>query len=215
MATSGDDGPNLNEVFAPFSDAERRVLERFLRKIDALKASSFAQTESALRATPLPGVTAAGGPAWKVGVEGPSEESVKAAVVDFRQFHTDQNLSSAARVLNVLKASAKRRGTDAGQRMTGRLRDLGKSLEERARRDPRATVLDERYGEMSPREIIDLWLNGEYFHDDAEKAAEVSPDGGAAVEFLRWSLHSAIRDYIAYWKGIGELVSVVLKHPGL
>ena len=43
----------------------------------------------------------------------------------------------------------------------------------------------------------------------------MSPDGGPATEFLRLSLHSAVRDYLAHWKAIGERVSAVLKHPGL
>ena len=148
--SDNDGGPNLSDVFAPFSDVERTILERFLRKVRTLEASTFAESETTLRAVPLPGVTALGGPAWQVGVDGPSEESVKAALTDFRQLYTDTNDSSAARVLNILKESAKRRGTDSGQRMVVQLRDRGKLLRARDRKDPRAMVLDELHGEMSP-----------------------------------------------------------------
>lgn len=209
----------LTYIFSPLSADERWALERFVSKVDGLNASSFAKSETKLRGTMIPGASYLGGPAWQIGVDGPEEEAVKAVVGDFRQLYTDSNNASAAKVLKILQNSAYARGTDAGREMIGRLRALRKALQNRRKRDPRGKMLEEDGSggsvERSPADIIKTWFNGEYFHDEPQLAAELSPGGHAGVEMMRLSLQTAIRDYLAYWTALRDFAAAVLKDPAL
>lgn len=205
--------------FAPLSGDDRWALERFVRKVDSLNASTFAHTKTGLRAQAIPGVSYLGGPAWRMGITGPSEEEIKAVIGDFRQLYTATNRASAARVLNILKCSAHARGTDTSRKMIASLKALGATLRHRAKHDPRGMLLEEDSlgvsAERSPSDIIDTWFNGEYFHDDPELARQLAEDDNPAVDMMRMSLQMAIRDYLAYWTALRNLAVEVLKHPEL
>ena len=211
--------PPLVYIFSPISTDDRWALERFISKVDSLNASSFRHSETKLRATSIPGATYLGGPAWQIGVEGPDEQAVKAAVGDFRQLYTDHNNASAMKVIKILQRAASRRGTDASRDMIEQFRTLRRTLEKRRKIDPRGKMLEEDPSggsiERSPDDIIQTWFNGEYFHDDRERASELSPDGHAAVEMMRLSLQMAMRDYLAYWTSVRDIAAAVLKDPAL
>ena len=211
--------PPLVYVFMPLGGQDRWSVERFVRKVDALNESEFSRSTSAVRGTLIPGETFLGGPAWQIGVDGPGEAAVKAVIGDFRQLYGDHNRASAAKVLKILQRSAHARGTDAGRDMIAKLKGLRNALRDRRERDPRGKLLEEtRSGAMverPPRDIIDTWFNGEYFHDEPELAAQLGPDGHAAAEMMRLSLHTAIRDHLAYWNALREVAVAVLQDPAL
>jgi len=208
----------LTYVFTPLAERDRLVLERFVRKVDELRGSRFAGTQTALRATFLPGVTAVGGPAWNIAATGPDDEAVKAVVGDFRQLYTDHNPTSGTSVIKILSRSASRRGTDAGARMCSALRELRREMARRRLEDPRGKLLEEQLdgstAERSPDEIIKTWMNGEYLHDDLEKASEI-PLGHGATEMMRISLQMAMRDFLSYWVRIRAIAAAVLNEPAL
>lgn len=214
------DAARLSDFFAPLTAAERTRLRRFLRKAAELAGSRFAASKPELRARILPGQTEAGGQAWEIVPSGADQEAVKAASGDFRQLWTDSNRSSAASAMSILKNAAKRNGSDKSRKMIANLREFGEELKERGRTDPRGKVLTEADGggsrEMPPREIINLWLNGEYLHDDLDKANELGLDEESAMAALtQFSLQSAIFDYISYWSALAKLVRQVLEDPAL
>jgi hypothetical protein len=214
------DSPPLSDLFAPLTATERKRLRRFVRKANELAGSRFAQTRPELTVKMLPGQTEAGGQAWEVRPSGADQEAVKAVDGDFRQLWTDSNPTSAASVLSILKNAAKRRGSKASREVIKELRKFGRRLEERGRTDPRGKMLVEvEFGvsrEMEPREIINLWLKGEYLHDDLDKADELGLDEESAMSALtQHSLQSAISDYISYWSVLANLVAKVLGEPAL
>jgi hypothetical protein len=53
-------------------------------------------------------------------------------------------------------------------------------------------------------------LNGEYLHDDVEKAAEVEDRDDLGVGMLSMSLQTAIRDYIDCWIIVANTAQAVL-----
>lgn len=205
----------LARIFRPLSEEERWALERFVARVDRLRASRFAQSESGLRATLIPGATVLGGPAWQIAIDGPPEEAVREVIGDFRQLYKDAGQTSAAKVISILKHSARERDTDAGRAMITRLKELTTIIERRRKADPRGKLLEEDAGgvfvERSPHDILNTWFNGEYFHDDRELAMELSPDGHASVEMMRLGLHTTIRDYLSYWTTLRELAGWVLE----
>lgn len=209
----------VTEAFDPFTAEELWALRRFVRKVDELKGSAFAQSETTLKGVMIPGAETLGGPAWQFGVEGPSEEQVKAVIGDFRQLYTDTKKASASRVMNILKASAKRRDNTISAEVIDALRNLKTRIKRRKAHDPRGVFLEETAPgesvERSPEEIIAIWLNGEYLHEDLDLADLIDPPGHMSNEMMRMSLQMAIRDFIAYWSAIQQLVNVVLEDSRL
>lgn len=207
----------LCDIFSPLSDDQRSVLERFVRKVNELNESSFAKSATGLKGTMIPEGQVLGGQAWQITVDGPPEESIKAVVGDFRQLYAENSNSSAMKVVKILSERANARGTDASREVIGQLRAFRKELRTRGTVDPRGKMLEEDESggtvQRSPQSIIATWLNGEYLHDDPEKAAELSPEGHASVEVLRFSLQTAVRDYIEYWSQLRDLAAAVLKDP--
>jgi hypothetical protein len=208
-----------SQAFDPFTADELWALRRFVRKVDELKDSAFAQSETTLKGVMIPGAETLGGPAFQIGVEGPSEEQVKAVIGDFRQLYTDTNKASAARVMNILKASAKRQGNAISTEVIDALRSLKKRIKRRKAHDPRGVFLEEttlgESVERTPENVIAIWLNGEYLHEDLDLADLIDPPGHMSNEMMRMSLQMAIRDFIAYWSAIQQLVNVVLEDSRL
>lgn len=125
----------------------------------------------------VPGENVLGGQAWEIRPSGPDQEAVKAVIGDFRQLWTDHRPTSAMSVLKILRGSAKRRGSAAGAELVSQLEVFRRRLLERKSVDPGGKMLVEgEFGEsreIAPEEIIDSWLNGEYLHDDLEKADQL------------------------------------------
>jgi hypothetical protein len=190
-----------------------------VRKVDALVASPFMQQRIGLTGEQIPGQSYLGGPAWSIGVKVPDELSVKAVIADFRILYTDTNQCSAMRVLKLLQASAYRRGTPKGREGIEALKDIRTHLKTRRKRDPVAHILDEDDDgvlvDRSPEEIIDLWFNGEYFHDDRDKAEQIEGEQRLDIEMMRVVLHTAIRDHVRAWMVIRNTADGVLSATGV
>jgi hypothetical protein len=204
----------IEDAFSPLSVQDRWRVERFIRKVNDLKASTFVQQPIGMSGAAVPGESHLGGQAWEIGLNLPSEESLKAIIGDFRQLYTDSNKTSAASVLNILKRSAHDRGTDSGVKAIAAMKELGIQLQSRRKRDPVASVFDAGQAglltERSPGEIIAVWFNGEYFHDEPKIAAEVEVRDDLGVGMFRMSLHTAIRDYLDKWIVIANTAQLVL-----
>lgn len=216
MSTEGPLPPPVY-LFSPFSDVEWDRLERFARKLRCLEESEFPNASLNIVVTPLPVPGPTGGPGWALGVDGPNEKEVKSVIGDFRQLYGDHNRTSARSILKMLDGHARKRGTDAARELSGQLKDFGKHLGMRKKRDPRAYMLEEGHdGPRSPDSIVQDWFNGVYFHDDdLEGRSGLERDGHSTVEMFRWSLHSAIKDLIGDWGKLRILVDAILRDPAL
>lgn len=190
-------------------------MERFARKVGFLQASEFPSACLNIIATPSPVRGPTGGQGWTFGVDGPSEKEVKSIIGDFRQIYTDKNETSARSILKMLDGHARRRGTDVSRDLSIELKEFGKHLGNRKKHDPRAYVLEEGHeGKRSPDSIVRDWFNGVYFHDDPGRS-ELERDGHSTVEMFRWTLHTAIKDFILDWGKLRNLVEAVLRDPAL
>lgn len=203
--------------FSPFTDHELWVLDRFRRKVGELNGSVFAESKTSLKMESIPGATYLGGPAWQVKAEGPSQEAVRAVVLAFRQLFTNSNETSAARVMNILSLSGQRSETAAGKEVIAFVRALKRDMKKRLAHDRRGVFLEESGSgelvERTPGEIVDIWLNGEYFHDDRDLANQLDPPGHMSYEMMQMSLQMTIRDFIRYWDALGQLVTLALSEP--
>jgi hypothetical protein len=203
-------------LFSPFGEREWERMERFARKVGYLQGSEFPNASLNIVATPVPTPGPAGGQGWAFGVDGPSEKEVKSVIGDFRQIYTDKNETSARSILKMLDGHARTRGTDASRDLAVRLKAFGKRLGGRKKNDPRGYVLEEGHeGRRSPDSIVQDWFNGVYFHDDSGQRSELERNGHSTVEMFRWTLHTAIKDFIGDWGDLRNLVEAILRDPAL
>lgn len=194
-------------------------MERFARRVGFLQESDFPNASLNIVATPVPGPGPRGGQGWAFGVDGPDEKEVKSIIGDFRQIYTDHNRTSARTVLKMLTGHARARETDASRSLFHQLRAFGKHLGHRKDNDPRGCVLEESVEgdsvKRSPDSIVRDWFNGVYFHDEPGPASELEREGHPTVEMFRWSLQTAIKDFISDWGKLRFLVETILRDPVL
>jgi hypothetical protein len=205
---------DVRDAFSAPTEQDRIDLQRFIRKVDALQASGFMEHQIGMHGELLPGASHVGGQAWNLGIDVADEALLKSVIGDFRLLYTGTNRSSATRVLKILQRSANERGTPAGRAAIEALRKIRKYLQERRKTDPVGQILDaDQDGTLvarSPEDIINVWFNGEYFHDDPEFAAELEPGDDLGVGMLRLTLHTAIRDHVHAWIVIRKTTSALL-----
>jgi hypothetical protein len=211
--------PPPTYLFSPFSEKEWDAMERFSRRVKYLQESEFPNASLNIVATPVPGTAPGGCQGWTLGVDGPSEREVKSIILDFRQIYTDSNRTSARTVLKMLTGHARARDTDASRSLFHELRAFGRHLGQRKDSDPRGYMLEGTAGgdsiKRSPDSIVKEWFSGVYFHDEEGQASELERDGHSIVEMFRWSLHTAIQDFISDWGKLRYLVEGVLGDPAL
>jgi hypothetical protein len=121
--------------------------------------------------------------------------------------------------MNILKASARRQGNTISTEVIDALRSLKTRIKRRKAHDPRGVFFEEtsigESVERTPENIISIWLNGEYLHEDGDLADLIDPPGHMSNEMMRMSLQMAIRDFIAYWSAIQQVVNLVLDESRL
>src|ERR1700722_7726350 len=101
----------LREAFSVPTEQDRVDLERFIRKVDALRGSAFMEHRFGMHSELLPDALHLGGQAWNLGIDLPEEALLKSVIGDFRLLYTDKNRSSAMRILKILQHSAYERDT--------------------------------------------------------------------------------------------------------
>jgi hypothetical protein len=110
------------------------------------------------------------------------------------------------------------RATATGDKLAKALNQYRASLAERDRIDPRMGILvedpDDSSSTQTPRQVIDVFLNGDLLHYDLDKAEELEEDPHY-TEMLRVMLHSAIRDFAVLWRRLAALVQSILDDPAM
>jgi hypothetical protein len=196
-------------IYTPFDEREITHMRRFVRQVDRLRSFSFfAHPPHRMKAT-----LHSGGTVTDIRADAPSDEAVTAVMPIFRELYNPQNTTSATRILKLLIRHAQQRPSRYQSETLMDLKSLREELTWRRTVDPRCKLLEED-GERTPASVIDVWLNGEYFHFDEPKAAEI-PEDHAVTEMMRMMLLSAIHDFRNLWTHVRHACAVVLREPTL
>jgi hypothetical protein len=211
---------SLPYIFTPFAGEDRVALQRFHQNIDRLKNWSVGQAEVRITAYPQPGVKSfSGGQGFKVTADLPPEEAVHGSLTLFRQIYTPERPTSANRLINLLSRHARERGTDVSRRMCEELRAQRKRLQSLRERDSYGALLVQENpfsdeDRVKPEAVLDMFFNGDVFHQDAEPADNLR-EGGDMIGAYRLSLHTAMKSHIEAWVGLGVLVEAILRDSAL
>lgn len=107
----------------------------------------------------------------------PDEEDLRSFLLTFRQFVMKGEPVYVRSIANLLWRRLN------GDRIRQELQDARRRFDQAFERGSMRFVLNERH--MTPEFVLDLWINGHYFHNDERKARQLEALDGIAHVFSR------------------------------
>jgi hypothetical protein len=180
------------------TDEPNETLRRFVHHVDQLRARRIIREEdlrsslnlNASRETPL-----------QVSHHEPDEEDLRSYLLDFRKFIAEQEPVFLNRVLNVAQrhvTSDEILGGIAGARSAWKDVLQKGDLAYRVNQTP-----------LTPELVLDLWINGWYFHNDASKRRRL--DALTRVPMSRWLFINAVVSATKVILYVGHVVKIALR----
>jgi hypothetical protein len=199
-------------AFVPFSADERQVLERFARQARLLESSSLvtADVQFAMKQS---------GDGWSFELNYAGDEAVQAATLPFRSLYRDDERASFERAKSLLRRSAAASGASEGEAIVEALDNLGREYRTLLKGGgplPLPSGLftgDAAEKTLKARQVIELWLYGEHFHWDADKAIELAEFD--PPELLLFTYISVIQHSSGVFVALAELAESVLEQDSL
>jgi len=114
----------------------------------------------------------------------PDEEDFRSFLLLFRQFISDNELVFANRIFNDCIRFIR---DDKLKEQVQKARDAWRNAFCSS-----GIAMHVDGTELTPEYVIDLWINGHYFHNDADKAAELKELLGQPLQFVRMQLMTAL-----------------------
>jgi hypothetical protein len=171
------------------SDLER--LQLFAQMTEELRASRLMQSR------PDIGLTINWNPeeGMQTEVQQPDEEELRSFLMTFRKFFSEGEDVHFNAICNI----AERRLED--DELRERLRAARELWKYAMREGPVGVTADDRV--ISPEHVLDLFINGWYFHNDLQKEAEL---GGLLPGVVRYRFLAAVLDATKAVMTVGELL---------
>lgn len=162
------------------SEAPVEALRRFVYQVDELQARRVLQ-EQDLRSSFSLNAPAINAPV-SVSHHEPDEEDLRSYLLDFRKFMAVNDPVFLGRVLNV----AHRHVTS--DEITAGLVSARSGWKNTLAAGSVRFVIDDEH--LTPEMILDLWINGWYFHNDSDKRRKL--DALAPMPMSRWLFIDAV-----------------------
>lgn len=122
-------------------------------------------------------------------------------------------------VSSLIGRHAHARGTPQGDALASKLKQYRARLTQRSSGDSRMSIFSEEAGPagnfttVTPKEAIDVIVNGDLLHYEPAKAAQLEADPQFTA--MMWMmLHSTIRDFADQWQELALLVREIVDCPG-
>jgi hypothetical protein len=196
----------------PFDTEEVRVLKRYRELVADLDHSALARREK---------LTFDIGATGDDRLDGVTVDQIKSLAVDFRKLGWNNERSGATfdQVRNLIKRHARASGTPEGQTLIGWFKEL-KSVRRELLNKSRVLgwkleLPDGSTHDVTPEEILDVFINGATFHSDEDKRKRWEELGGWASALLRWNLVLAMWDFLELFRAVDKFVGSVLVNPAL
>lgn len=173
--------------------------QRFVEYVERLHSRQLIK-ENDLRAwAEIKGDTAAG--SLEVRHHEPDEENLRSYLLAFRKCVSDKEPVFVNRIFNL----AHRHITD--DELVEFLAGARQAWKQSMREGTMGFVVNDE--QVTPEEFMDLWINGEYFHDDPEKRARL--EALAGVPLSRWMFLSALVDATNLVFYLGNMLRLALR----
>lgn len=200
----------VGQAFEPFSPKGLEMLRRFIAQAERLKTSTLVagSVKFAMSAT------AAGDTDFQL--DFPGDEAVQAATLSFRSLYRDEERASFEKTKSALRKAASARTTE-GEAAVAALDQLARDYRAllRGRAPLPHGLFAEGVDSAAPRarRVIELWLNGEHFHWDADKARELAEY--EVPELLLYTYIVTIKHASAVYDALAEMCRTVVEEPTL
>jgi hypothetical protein len=156
------------EIYAPFDARESARLRGFVADVEELASCSFFEN-------PGSKITLSGGVNRPLTTQltYAGEEAVRAVVPIFRQLYSHKEPTSFVRVFDLLADHARARGSEATNEALAALKEF-RTAEREILRDPDGVDLRLDNERLTPRVLVDLFLNGHYLHKGNAKSDKLA-----------------------------------------
>lgn len=199
----------LVQMFTPFSGEDLRVFGRYVERCDRMRDSRLGKLRRLeVNVIPAPEL------ATELNLQ---EEDFGGFLMPFRQLYLTKDDTEFGKVRNLFSKHAHDKGTETSRQVVEYLKRQKDGYQSVLRESPMGTIFYAEPGttasfEHTPRDIIDNWLNGVFFHPEEDAAREVEgPDRALSAFFLA----DAVLNAAAYMFRLGELTRAVLREPAL
>lgn len=224
---------NLVRSFTPFIVDELAVLERFVEQCDRMR-------DSRLMSVSQPQVTVQGRPTMATELRSRlpelaqaeeiihahptmatqlnvSEEDIGAFLMPFRQLYQQSDDTEVGKVRKLLSKHAHAKCTPEGTQTVDELKTWKADYQDALRESPMGTMFELEPGatesvEYTPKDIIENWLNGVFFHWKREAAGKVEGPDRAMHAFF---LIAGVQHVARYMLELGELARAIVSEPAL
>lgn len=167
--------------------SDDEVLDLFLRRVDEIRGTRLIRTGALSDAFH---VGATKGQPAVFSVSRPDEDDFRSFLLSFRHLVAKKEPATLDRVANIV----------LGGLEPNRLREIVVQSREKWRRAKKSgtmrLVIDGT--DYGPELVLDLYLNGRYFHSDTAKAAQLDSAGGMGARLTRQKLNEMLVSGVNY-----------------
>ena len=145
------------------------------------------------------------------------EDDIGAFLMPFRQLYQQSDETEVGKVRNMLSKHAHEQGTPEGAQTVEDLKSWKADYRGSLRESPMGTMIEfdsrsNKRVEYTPENIIENWLNGDFFHAEPEAARKLEGRDRGLHAFV---LIGAVEHVAGYMLELGDLARAILNEPAL
>ncbi|MDA0179344.1 hypothetical protein OJ997_03465 [Solirubrobacter phytolaccae] len=206
------DADLIAQGLTPFDIDEVRILKRYRELVAELEHSALAKRTK---------LTFNIGGAGDDRLDGVTVDQIKSLAMDFRKLGWNNEPSGVTfdQLRNLIQRHARASGTPEGRTLIDWFKEL-KSVRRELLRGSRVLgwtleLPDGSTHEVTPEEILDVFINGVAFHSDEAKRKRWNELGGWDSALLRWNLVLAMWDFLELFRALDKFVGSILANQAL
>ena len=193
---------------SPFSEEEQRSLKDYRSLVADLNESALAQRDK---------LTMHIGAQGEDALDGVTRDEIKSLATDFRRLGWNNEASGATfnQIRNLIARHAAEAATPESQTLLAWFKEL-KTLRAQMLKQSRVLgwVIEQPDGstvEITPEELLDVFINGAVFHSDPEMRDRWTALGGWQSGLVLWNVVLALWDFAELFRALDRFVETVLE----
>lgn len=177
-----------------FEEQDKKCLRLFLSKVTEMNKTSFVKNCSKISAT----FNFEQNKGLEISTQIPGEETLKSFLLTFRHFYMNDSQINFGKICNLLFQR-----TDNGE-MKNSIAKAREVYNKLLSASPIGFKFNNE--ELTPKKIIDLWINAEYFHTDGEKRDVLEQINATVGPFFQFLFVGPLYDLIKIINYLANLI---------